>query len=752
MRITASIHTRRPRPRPARAVRRQRGVAAILAMTFLVIFSSLAASMAIIAHGNLTTADAHLRINRSLAAAETGMQFVTYRLGRVSHEVTTRIGDIDDETARALWEESDTGIRDRLIDKFLDDDHLLGDVWMDGNTLAIGPIAVGPNAPQFTARLTPHPLEGENYDGDYYNRPPYWDMDPPVSNQHPLDHRFIRVEVTATDGSASSPIERTIQMDFRIVKQVRFAVLSQSRVMIGQNVQVEGPVGSRFTDTHLEHGHPIHMMSDFWGLHPDLDETLSWYYDLVADYDVDFSNRLNLKRDIRPLDDEELMEQLEKLDVTGDGYVDDYDLFLHWMGVEPGDSDWEITAEQLASAMNLDDELAEQVRASELVDVLTDGGDAVLPGNIYHKLSGQVYLESDLSSWADGAAESGVQHFFQGSIDPDHRESPTTFGADEQLDLTYEPDDFDVATFRAMTSENAFYAEAGAEPDYYIWEQVPFGAAYPYEYYRRPVYENRTFENARIPMGTNALFIDCTFRGVTFVDTTRENADPMFNYAGMLDKKDDDYVEKYPGLTAEVYDPAAGGFIDVDDTRHFANNLRFHNATIEGILVGQTPKEFTHVRNKVQFTGRTKFEPEAEHLTAQEAALFRRSNILMPHWSVELGTFVSPYDSGEQVDMTGSIVAGIIDMRGNINLEGSLITTFQPVEDEGPVIGETSPNFNVTLGYFAREQGDMEAELPTKGLGAIRIRYNPEIPLPDGIKGPVQVMPLMQSYSERNRY
>ncbi|MCH2161448.1 MAG: hypothetical protein MK085_06195, partial [Phycisphaerales bacterium] len=49
------------------------GVASVLAMMFLVIFSSLAAAMAVVASGNLRTADASLRVSRATSAAETGL-------------------------------------------------------------------------------------------------------------------------------------------------------------------------------------------------------------------------------------------------------------------------------------------------------------------------------------------------------------------------------------------------------------------------------------------------------------------------------------------------------------------------------------------------------------------------------------------------------------------------------------------------------------------------------------------------------
>ena len=86
----ATIH---PRPRPRR---RERGAAALLAMMFLVIFGSLAAAMAVVSQGNLHTADTHIKVNRSLAAAETGMRLMIFRLADASSVVLTRSGAIHD--------------------------------------------------------------------------------------------------------------------------------------------------------------------------------------------------------------------------------------------------------------------------------------------------------------------------------------------------------------------------------------------------------------------------------------------------------------------------------------------------------------------------------------------------------------------------------------------------------------------------------------------------------------------------------
>ena len=75
---------------------RRRGAAAVLAMMFLVIFGSLAAAMAIISQGNLHTADTHMKVNRSLAAAETGMRLMAFRLADATAVIQTRSGAIYD--------------------------------------------------------------------------------------------------------------------------------------------------------------------------------------------------------------------------------------------------------------------------------------------------------------------------------------------------------------------------------------------------------------------------------------------------------------------------------------------------------------------------------------------------------------------------------------------------------------------------------------------------------------------------------
>ena len=53
-----------------------------------------------------------------------------------------------------------------------------------------------------------------------------------------------------------------------------------------------------------------------------------------------------------------------------------------------------------------------------------------------------------------------------------------------------------------------------------VTEKTPFGSTSYQATYRRPVFKNMTFSNCLIQKGMNALFDNCTFEGVTFVDMT----------------------------------------------------------------------------------------------------------------------------------------------------------------------------------------------------------------------------------------
>lgn len=750
--------------------RSEHGAAAILAMMFLVIFASLATAMAIVSQGNLRTADSHMKINRALSAAETGVQFLTYRIDHITPTVKITQGVIDHDLAGDLWDE----VSDALIDDlagdydFLDAPFFGAEPYMDGNRLIIPamPIAPGSSA-TFEATMEPHPLADEDYDSAFYQRPPYSTMTPAVSNAAPLDGTWVRVRVVGADrpvalkasGEELPRIFRTITMDFKMDKKIRFAILSKSRIMVGRNVMIEGTIGSRFMDTHLVNGHPVQIESDFGGINSSLDDALEALRGTLATNDQDGDNRLHVYNELEV----EGIADPVALDLNEDGYIDDYDFFLD---VFDADADGSVTQ------FELEDGVAEAITAEQLMELIdtfgkpTRGGygDGVINDlDRYAKIRGEIRVSAALDDWENGAVnlggEDAYQEFLQGPIVADHNEDPLTFEATDDDVYDYDAEDFETESFADIGSNDLFTqadsSAIGSRPPNVI-EQMPFEAPSPYDYYERPVFKDMIFTDTRIPQGTNALFINCTFIGCTYIEADVNNFVPappdhdnpginIFHYTGMW--SDASGTAKHPDLDAHFQTVYPG----LTDSKQMGNNIRFDNCTFEGAIVTSSPMQFSHTRNKLTFTGTTRFIIDgSSHLSEDEKKLYKRSTLMAPNFSIEMGTFIAPNDATETVELSGTIVAGVLDMRGQVKINGTILTTFEPKAGEGPVLGDTSPNFNTTLGYFMKSAGDQEMvdSLPSNGLGVIQVRYDPTLPMPDGILGPIELKPEYATYFE----
>lgn len=226
-------------------------------------------------------------------------------------------------------------------------------------------------------------------------------------------------------------------------------------------------------------------------------------------------------------------------------------------------------------------------------------------------------------------------------------------------------------------------------------------------------------------------------------------------------------VPKYPGLTADY------NGTPVEDTRPYSNNIRFHDCRFAGSIVAKATTQYTHVRNKIQFTGDTVFTLENENLTEEEIEELAKSSILMPGYSVDVGHFTN--SSLVPVQLKGTIIAGVMDVRGSADIFGTLLMTFRAVEGEGPLhYGGTPDAFNTTIGYFGPDDGDAESVDPSTlsdtdgdgfpdigvdldgdgfndpflGFGEITIRYNPDGKLPDGIPWPITIEAVEGTYVE----
>ncbi len=200
----------------------------------------------------------------------------------------------------------------------------------------------------------------------------------------------------------------------------------------------------------------------------------------------------------------------------------------------------------------------------------------------------------------------------------------------------------------------------------------------------RHVYENETFTNAKLPNNRNALFRNCAFEEVLYVDCSKTGTS-------------------------------------------YYNNVRFEDCTFNGVIVTDTPEVLKWQHNCLYFTGEATFENTS---SIQEAT------ILAPHFNVNLGN-TNPSQSENNV-LTGAIVGGIVDVRGNAQIHGTIISMCDTTQWPSGYV----TNIGATL-----EDGGNETTV-LGDVGVISITPEQEQMLPSGILSPIVIRPSQSTYSE----
>jgi hypothetical protein len=929
--------------------RSRRGVVAILAMMFLVLFSSLGIAMGISSKGNLRTAASHVHVVRAIGAAETGLAIAESRLAEAASRFVISNSEMNGSLVTKIWRgtvtSSDTtfdvlpastfvesstpaGIAQALVNRHAAD----GNVATVPGTVTVPAVVARPANASSTIYaangwvVTP-PIAIDTAVTDTAARPAAFAI-----TYAPLaDGTTIRIVVTgyssigstgsnysyANDGN-TAPVTRTITRDYQLTKRHQHAVISPSRVLIGQNVQIDGPVGAGFEAVDSDKGDPLVMKSDFYDLSTILDRKLDDFFAGVRDRDTDGDQRLRRTHPLESLGLPPATRDYDNngspdnafADFTGDGFVDDYDIFLNHYDLN---RDGKVvlsaaltlgTANETAAAeFTVNDDLARMIDAclpdrnrngtagfqdsnrngrwdagENLNDF--DSRTATYPDRVlgyrdgvldrkdpYAKVRGQLNVRVTKTAWEDGQ-DHDYQSVTQGAVLPGRGVSPIRFGIDQRRMPDPSPAELAAASapLKALADGQSLaqqaatqlgvsatamttYTEAktdNTQPRFFrpdmpnasvvaltgqnIFEKAPFNSPTFTDWYYRPRYENMVFKNVRIPAGTNALFVNCTFVGVTAIETNQVNTHTNWPLYGRMQWSStqnrpvpiDQPLDKSDFLrytTGNVADGPANynDFPDppvingttrtgaARDTKLYSNNIRFHNCLIVGSLVSDMPQVFNPVRNKVQFTGSTRFSrqhptaPGNTNLNPDAADLgeIDKSSLMMPQYSVEIGQFNSPTDTfaggpaAQNVALRGTIIAGVLDARGNTDIEGTLLMTFKPVRGVAPLnyngqaIGNPA-NFNISLGYFGPDDGDEEAMdpkslpevggvkivgydtdgdglpdvgpnepqpagstiVPFYGLGRVTVRYNPDLKMPNGIMLPISVVPVRATYRE----
>ncbi|MEJ2647375.1 MAG: pilus assembly PilX N-terminal domain-containing protein [Sedimentisphaerales bacterium] len=200
----------------------------------------------------------------------------------------------------------------------------------------------------------------------------------------------------------------------------------------------------------------------------------------------------------------------------------------------------------------------------------------------------------------------------------------------------------------------------------------------------RHVYENRIFKNVRLPGNRNALFRNCTFKGILYIDCNKNAID-------------------------------------------YYNNVRFENCTFNGIVVTDVPQKLKWQCNCLYFTGQAKF---------QNTSGLRAAAILAPNFNINFGN-TNP-DTGEYNIMTGVIIGGVVDIRGSAEIHGSIISMCDT--------SQWPSGYVTNIGATLEDGGSETAELGR--FGVINITPDRNQSLPGGIRTPIIVTNLQETYSE----
>jgi hypothetical protein len=193
---------------------------------------------------------------------------------------------------------------------------------------------------------------------------------------------------------------------------------------------------------------------------------------------------------------------------------------------------------------------------------------------------------------------------------------------------------------------------------------------------QRHLYRDKVFSNLRLPEDRNALFINYTFNNTFYIDVYKSG-----------------------------------------DIKY--NNVRFENCTFNGTLVTDVPQQFKWRKNVLTFTGKTLFQNK-DH----------KATILAPHFNANLGN-IDPTEPEKQNQINGIIISGIVDIRGNAVVNGTIISMADTTQySDGYVT-----NIGATL-----NDGGSETTAPGN-LGTTVMTPKPGGLLPNRIKTPIIIGP-----------
>ena len=259
------------------------------------------------------------------------------------------------------------------------------------------------------------------------------------------------------------------------------------------------------------------------------------------------------------------------------------------------------------------------------------------------------------------------------------------YGQPEPQMAGFDYTDYDTSSYKSITTD---IPESNTKlREYFPHEPGDFTQRQDWNSRRleRHVYENQTFTNKRLPKNRNALFKNCTFEDALFIES---------NISGTS----------------------------------YVNNVRFDNCVFNGAIVTDVPDDFHWKHNVLYFTGSATFDN----------TYMDEATILAPNFNINLGNTKELEDESESV-LNGLIVGGIVDVRGNANIDGTILSMYDP----GP-LGSVAAKYGTNVGF---SDENIEAGIP-EDVGTIHVHPNSDGMLPIGVRSDIVLIPNQQSYTE----
>lgn len=735
---------------------RRRGATALLAMLFLVLFATLSTAMYSMSSLNVQGADNLADNDRARASAESGLRWTAWRFIKMARPKTTT-GSITAGVAATLWPSLRASIIADYATNLTTTERTL--TW-DGTVLTSASLSTGTGEGKFVVKYQMHPIGS----GD------------------PLDQRYIRVTSIGTYGAST----KSVSMEFKMDKKVKYAIVGKVPIQIGRNTLVEGPIAT--TIPNFSKGPPIYMLSDFHHLTPALGSKIDAFNTFLASNHNGYDNRINVNN----VDEAGKAIAAGYTDYSGDGFIDEYDLFLKEFDKN---GDKQITKSEFTNTSTgklYDPDLfaaIDSLGAPAFAGDTSRAGyqDGVISNHDgYTKVRGQISLAVTANAWNANLASSGqtIANEIVGPIESDNGalDPAVKFGitASDVFDLT--PSDFDTSSFKNKTGPaNGATSTGTVGGQYTITNKVlastdATGGATTVQvatagttgFNVGDVVLKSDFDAANATRSgsnkaTNTLPVNtaaeqtpygstswqATYKRPVFKNVHFVNVQIPKGLNALFDGCTFDGVT-YVGLTTNITNSGgqtttnasdgmtwsksmkSGSFTSntvLSTTNSYGfdrgNNLRFNDCTINGPIASDVPTAYTHFSNSWEFTGATTFNNVAD----------QTATIVAPQTNIEMGSFTDP--SKAPSTLVGVVVTGNIDIRGSSVIDGSIIVT-------GDGAG------NTTQGWFGPSDAstDPSSPMPQGGWGRLNIRYNPNRAMPDGINVAIDVLADPNTYTE----